>query len=546
MLHKIFLSYSSVDRSVADAVCNQLELSGIKCWMAPRDIVPGEIYAKCLLNAINSSKLFVLIFSSDADHSEQVQKEVDRAIHAKLPIIPFKIDNLRPSAAMEYYLCNTQWLDAYSGGWINYLDKLVETCKMTLDNNGKITNPIQPKITTPTPLKIVPPLQEAPLPPPRLKIIEPEVKETIKNKTVPNQTPAPAPILKIIEKTPEEKTKIRKIIVTKSTKAPKTKHLIQQITPLLILLLVIIFYKDKILTSFIKSPATKTILSSASLEKNISTSSGPNNTETISETPNNDPYNLKGKTINDLDNYEEEILKKSGIIKDIFISRSRYEKRLHLLNTLQTKQMSVEDYNILSAIDYNKNVYEVMSLVTKKNDSFKNQALCLGPAVALASEHDLFHDIFVWELISAIENRLLYDDKIKTVKTVKFFSQPLSSEKFLQVWEKSKSTILIIFKKNFSTNNQITINFSSFESDLSPIISKLETLLSKENKIIIKKMISSTDTNKIPQITISIDVPPEFSTAKISSATAINSMVDLIVEYERLIHSFLLNFLTVY
>jgi hypothetical protein len=38
MAHDVFISYSSKDKPVADAVCAGPEGRGIRCWVAPRDI----------------------------------------------------------------------------------------------------------------------------------------------------------------------------------------------------------------------------------------------------------------------------------------------------------------------------------------------------------------------------------------------------------------------------------------------------------------------------------------------------------------------------
>lgn len=38
----IFISYSSQDKPTADAACAVLEAAGIRCWIAPRDIMPGR------------------------------------------------------------------------------------------------------------------------------------------------------------------------------------------------------------------------------------------------------------------------------------------------------------------------------------------------------------------------------------------------------------------------------------------------------------------------------------------------------------------------
>ena len=40
--HDVFLSYSSQDKTWADAACAVLERQRIRCWIAPRDITPGD------------------------------------------------------------------------------------------------------------------------------------------------------------------------------------------------------------------------------------------------------------------------------------------------------------------------------------------------------------------------------------------------------------------------------------------------------------------------------------------------------------------------
>ncbi len=45
MAHDVFISYSNRDSQIANAICHMLEEVRIKCWIAPRDIRPGEIWA---------------------------------------------------------------------------------------------------------------------------------------------------------------------------------------------------------------------------------------------------------------------------------------------------------------------------------------------------------------------------------------------------------------------------------------------------------------------------------------------------------------------
>jgi len=62
MPHDVFISYSSIDKAVADAVCHLLEDRKIRCWIAPRDVPPGMPYARALVEAIGDAKAMVLIF----------------------------------------------------------------------------------------------------------------------------------------------------------------------------------------------------------------------------------------------------------------------------------------------------------------------------------------------------------------------------------------------------------------------------------------------------------------------------------------------------
>src|SRR5947208_3604227 len=79
MAHDVFISHSSQDKPIADAVCNGLETAAIRCWMAPRDVQPGRSFAGEITRAIQRSKVMVLIFSAHSNTSEQVLREVQLA-----------------------------------------------------------------------------------------------------------------------------------------------------------------------------------------------------------------------------------------------------------------------------------------------------------------------------------------------------------------------------------------------------------------------------------------------------------------------------------
>ena len=127
MAHDIFISHSSEDKAVADAVCAALESENIRCWIAPRDVRPGQDWPTAILEAIKSSKIMVLIFSENSNNSRQVQKEVSVAVNSEAIIIPFKIDNTSFQGSLELFLSDTHWLDAMNPPTKEEIDKLTKT-----------------------------------------------------------------------------------------------------------------------------------------------------------------------------------------------------------------------------------------------------------------------------------------------------------------------------------------------------------------------------------------------------------------------------------
>jgi len=125
MAHDVFVSYSSKDKTVADAVVASLEQNDIRCWYAPRDIKPSDDWAESITKAIESSKVFLIVFSGNANQSHRVLDEVNFAISEEITILPFRIENLDPVGAMKLHLSTRHWLDAYDPSWEAHLKKLV-------------------------------------------------------------------------------------------------------------------------------------------------------------------------------------------------------------------------------------------------------------------------------------------------------------------------------------------------------------------------------------------------------------------------------------
>ncbi|HYL40707.1 MAG TPA: toll/interleukin-1 receptor domain-containing protein, partial [Candidatus Binatus sp.] len=80
MTHDVFICHSSKDRTIANAICSTLEQHHIRCWIAPRDVLPGSDYGGAIIDAISGTRLTVLVFSSSSNTSPHVRREIERTI----------------------------------------------------------------------------------------------------------------------------------------------------------------------------------------------------------------------------------------------------------------------------------------------------------------------------------------------------------------------------------------------------------------------------------------------------------------------------------
>jgi len=130
----VFVSYSSKDKVIADAVVAALESESIRCWYAPRDIEPGADWADSITKAIQDTSMMVLVFSETANRSQRVIDEINFAIDQGKTILPFRIEPHNPTGALSLHLSSRHWLDAYEPNWDAHLDRLVESVAANLNS----------------------------------------------------------------------------------------------------------------------------------------------------------------------------------------------------------------------------------------------------------------------------------------------------------------------------------------------------------------------------------------------------------------------------
>jgi formylglycine-generating enzyme required for sulfatase activity len=148
--NKVFISYSSPrdaegeeadsiasDQRVADQICRRLESEGIRCWIAPRDILPGDSWLDSMIDAVKQCQIFILVFSANTYRSQWVKDEITLALNRNIKIIPFRIENISPQGTLEILQARCHWIDAHTPPLEKHLDRLTQAVRTHLDRAGK-------------------------------------------------------------------------------------------------------------------------------------------------------------------------------------------------------------------------------------------------------------------------------------------------------------------------------------------------------------------------------------------------------------------------
>lgn len=154
MSASIFISYASQDQKVANTLCKALEGRGFSCWIASRNIAPGENFQIAIVRAIRSAKIMLLVFTGNSNNSDEMAKELALASQSKLIVVPLLIDDVRPNDAFSYEFATRQWIDFFSD-WETAIEQLAHRIAAALATEAPAAQPAAlgaaPSMPAPTP-----------------------------------------------------------------------------------------------------------------------------------------------------------------------------------------------------------------------------------------------------------------------------------------------------------------------------------------------------------------------------------------------------------
>jgi hypothetical protein len=123
MSASLFISHATQDARVAARLCEAMEGRGFSCWIASRDIAPGENFQVAIVRAIRGAKIMLLVFTGAANGSEEVAKELALASQNRMIVVPLRVENIAPSETFAYEFATRQWIDFHTD-WPSAVEQL--------------------------------------------------------------------------------------------------------------------------------------------------------------------------------------------------------------------------------------------------------------------------------------------------------------------------------------------------------------------------------------------------------------------------------------
>jgi hypothetical protein len=95
MAHDVCIVHAPEDDEAAAAACRHLESGGLRCWIAPRDLLPGVHAGEAARGAVRASRLVLVVLSPHVDRAPGVRAQLELTAQLALPVVEVRLEGTR-------------------------------------------------------------------------------------------------------------------------------------------------------------------------------------------------------------------------------------------------------------------------------------------------------------------------------------------------------------------------------------------------------------------------------------------------------------------
>jgi hypothetical protein len=108
----VFISYRHSDRDIADRLYELLGARGVSAWYDP--LIPHSAdWREEIVAHLGAARVMVVLLSSAAMNSDELRNELAVAAQEDVPLLPVRLENVKPRGAFAYELARSQWFDLF-------------------------------------------------------------------------------------------------------------------------------------------------------------------------------------------------------------------------------------------------------------------------------------------------------------------------------------------------------------------------------------------------------------------------------------------------
>jgi TolB-like protein len=123
----VFISYSREDKDRVIDLAQKLREAGVSLWIDQGGIDGAAMWSEQIVNALETSKVLLLMVSERSVHSHNVVKEVTIASERKGHILPIHLEPTRIPATLKYALAGIQHIEYFQGDTGEHLKTIVRS-----------------------------------------------------------------------------------------------------------------------------------------------------------------------------------------------------------------------------------------------------------------------------------------------------------------------------------------------------------------------------------------------------------------------------------